>query len=108
MIRLIVAFLFIFLSSTILSAHDQKYHKGKPTVGEIVSLSEQGFQMITKNGPLMVIITEKTKFEICDANASQEDLVAGTKLKIYGTKLPGKKVAAREILLDGNRGDHKR
>lgn len=80
-------------------AHDASLHKGKPTVGKVESLSEQGVTLKTARGTTPVTFQDKTKFERGDAHASPQEIQQGDHLTVFGTKLPSGELVAREVLL---------
>jgi len=80
-------------------AHDARLHKGKPTTGEVVSLDEQALKLKTATGTKTVTLGEETKFERGDKTVTREELKPGQQIRIFGTKLPGGKLVAREVLL---------
>jgi hypothetical protein len=80
-------------------AHDASLHKGKPTVGKVESLSENGVTLKTVRGTTPVTFQEKTKFERGDAPASAQEIQTGDQLTVFGTKLPSGELVAREVLL---------
>jgi len=80
-------------------AHDASLHKGKPTVGKVTSLAENGVSLETAHGTTAVTFQDKTKFERGDAQASAQEIQTGDQLTIFGTKLPSGELVAREVLL---------
>ena len=80
-------------------AHDASLHKGKPTVGKVVSLAENGVNLKTAHGTTSVTFQDKTKFERGDAQASAQEIQTGDQLTVFGTKLPSGELVAREVLL---------
>jgi len=80
-------------------AHDARLHKGKPTVGEVESLSEKGVTLKTARGTTPVTFQDKTTFERGEAQASAQEIQTGDQLTVFGTKLPSGELVAREVLL---------
>jgi hypothetical protein len=82
-------------------AHDARLHKGKPTTGEVVSLDEEALTLTLKTatGTTMITLQEETKFERGDKIVTREELKPGQQIRVFGTKLPGGKLVAREVLL---------
>jgi len=80
-------------------AHDASLHKGKPTVGKVASLSENGVSLETARGTTLVTFQDKTKFERGDAQAAAKEIQTGDQLTVFGTKLPSGELVAREVLL---------
>lgn len=103
-----------FLSTALLlavtgtaNAHDEKLHRGKAIEGEVLSMSSDGFELKTEDDSLAVVVTDKTKFERGNSIISLADVTEGMKVKIFGTKLPGGKLAAKEVLLFSGSSDAK-
>lgn len=81
-------------------AHDKVHHKGKPTEGEIGSIALESFELVTESKSYTVIVDDKTKFEMGEKKVSQEYLTKDMRVKVFGTKLPGAKIAASEVLIE--------
>ena len=82
-----------------LSAHDASKHKGKGTTGEISSVTSDGLQLKTAAGVLKVTLTADTRVEHGDAPSDRSHLVKGAKVTVFGTKLPGGEIVAREVVI---------
>lgn len=80
-------------------AHDASLHKGKPTVGKVVSMEDKGFTLKTDKGTTTVTFQDKTTFERGDAQASSQDIKTGDQVTVFCTKLPSGTLVAREVLL---------
>jgi hypothetical protein len=91
-------------------AHDQSLHKGKATQGEIVSAEPNGLVIKTEDGDKKVTLGEKTKIEVGESRGTREDLKGGARVAVFGTKLPGGEIVAKEIVIQGgahgNRAGH--
>lgn len=81
------------------SGHDAKLHKGKPTEGEIVSIAASKLEVKTATGPLMVTLSDKTKYEHGKQNVTKSHLKVGERVTVFGTKLPTGELVAREVLI---------
>ena len=81
------------------SAHDPSKHKGKPVVGEVLSLAGDGFELKTDSGVVPVTFSSKTKFEHGNAVVDKSHLSKGTRVTVFGTKLPNGDLVAREVLI---------
>src|SRR5262245_9059974 len=98
--RILLALVLIgFLGASSASAHDVSLHKGKPTVGKVTSLADNGVKLQTDKGPVTVTWQEKTVFERGDAQAPPQEIHQGDRLTVFGTKLPSGDLVAREVLL---------
>ncbi len=51
------------LAPSLAGAHDAKLHKGKATVGEVVSIAPGKMELKTATGPVTVTLNDKTKYE---------------------------------------------
>lgn len=80
-------------------AHDQSLHKGKATEGEIVSVEPGHFTMKTEGGQKKITIGGKTRIEVGDSGGSRADLKGGAHVAVFGTKLPGGEIVAKEIVV---------
>jgi hypothetical protein len=80
-------------------AHDQSLHRGKATEGTIVSTAPGRFLVKTDDGERPVSYGAKSKIEIGNDAGTDADLKAGSRVAVFGTKLPGGEIAAKEILL---------
>jgi hypothetical protein len=87
------------LSVSAAYGHDARLHKGKPTVGKVVSLADNGVTLQTAHGTTAVTFQDKTKFERGEAQASSQEIQPGDQLTVFGTKLPSGELVAREVLL---------
>lgn len=87
-------------------AHDQSLHKGKATEGQIVSVEADRFVIKTQGGERKVTLGEKTKIEVGDSPGSRDDLKDGVRVAVFGTKLPGGEIVAKEIVIQS--GDAQR
>jgi hypothetical protein len=91
--------LMVVLTGSAASAHDARLHKGKPTVGTVEALSDNGLTLKTARGTTPVTFQDKTKFERGEAQASAQEIQQGDRLTVFGTKLPSGELVAREVLL---------
>lgn len=80
-------------------AHDAKFHKGKPTEGEIVSVVAGKMELKTAAGPVTVTLSDKTKYEHGKQTVTKSHLKAGERVSVFGTKLPTGELVAREVLI---------
>ena len=84
-----------------LSAHDASKHKGKGTTGEISSMTSDALQLKTAAGVLKITLTADTRIEHGDAPSDRSHLKKGAKVTVFGTKLPGGEIVAREVVVAG-------
>jgi len=94
-------FLIGLATAAVLNAHDPSKHKGRPTKGEIVSISEDRLELKTDKGTTKVLLTEKPKIERGDTVSSIADLKKGQQVTVFGTTLASGEVVAREIVVAG-------
>ena len=87
------------LAPSLAGAHDASLHKGKATVGEVVSVAAGKMELKTAAGPVSVTLNEKTKYEHGDKTVDISHLQKGQKVSVFGTKLPTGELVAREILI---------
>ncbi len=82
-----------------IEAHDPAKHKGKGTVGEIVSVAGDRLELKNPAGILKVTLTGETRIEHGNAAVDKSHIAKGNKVTVFGTKLPGGELAAREIVI---------
>ena len=82
-----------------ISAHDASKHKGKGTTGEISSMTSDALQLKTAAGVLKITLTADTRIEHGDAPSDRSHLKKGAKVTVFGTKLPGGEIVAREVVI---------
>ena len=87
------------LAATLASAHDASLHKGKPTTGEIVSITGEKMQLQAQSGPVTVVLNNKTKYEHGNQTVTKSHLKAGEKVSVFGTKLATGELVAKEVLI---------
>lgn len=81
-------------------AHEESMHKGKATHGTVTALSGETLTVQTDNGPLSVTLTKETKFERGEKDAGRDALVSGAHVAVFGTKVPGEGLVAKEVVID--------
>ena len=87
-------------------AHDEKFHKGKPTDGEVVSLAGNTLIMKTDAGTMKVDLSDETAIERGEDKASKADLKPGEHVAVFGTKLSAEELVAKEIHIHGDGEEH--
>lgn len=80
-------------------AHEQSRHKGRPTEGEVASVSEKGFVLETTKGKVPITVSDTTEFERGDEKVTKKDVHQGDHLNVFGTVLPSGEVVAREVVV---------
>ena len=90
----------LFLLSPIQAfAHEGVAHKGKAIHGSVTSIASDQFDITTNDGPMTVTFSDKTVFEHGGKPATRAHLKAGEAVEVHGTKLPGGKLGAEEVLI---------
>src|SRR5213593_1082735 len=84
-------------------AHEASQHKGKPTEGEVVAVDGDKLALKTATGETTVKLTDATKFEREDGEATRVDLTKGTHVAVFGTKLASGELVAREVVIHAGR-----
>ena len=87
------------MGASILSAHDQKLHKGNATQGEIVSMEGNNVVMKTATGNVKVVLNKDTKYEMGEKTVDLSHFKKGDKIGVIGTKLASGELVAKEILM---------
>ena|SRR6267378_3362916 len=83
-----VAALGLLASSTKLTAHDERLHKGNALTGEIVAVTADGLQLKTKTETVKVKFSSKTKFELDKKMVDKSQVRQGDRIGVIGSKLP--------------------
>ena len=96
----------LFLAPIQALAHEGVAHKGKPVHGTIASVAVDHFEMQTDEGPLTVTFSDQTVFEHGGSPATSAHLKTGESVEVHGTKLPGGKLGAEEVLMGTHAGSH--
>ena len=87
----------LLLSSTQLSAHDDKIHKA--TIGEVAAASAGGLSLKTKDGIVKVRYSSRTTFELEKKPADKAAVKTGDRVGVIGSKLPTGELMANEVIL---------
>jgi len=74
-------------------------HKGKAVHGSVTSVAADSFDMSTDGGPMTVTFSDKTVFEHGGKPATSAHLKTGESVEVHGSKLPGGKLGAEEVLI---------
>jgi len=94
------------LAPSLAGAHDASLHKGKATVGEIVSVSADKIELKTAAGSVTVTLNDKTKYEHGNQTVTKSHLQKGERVSVFGTKLPTGELVAREVLIGAAADSH--
>lgn len=94
----------LMATGSVARAHDASLHKGKPTVGEVVSAEGKNLKVKTDSGVKTVTTTENTKVEVDDQPGNVGELKVGDRLAVFGTTLESGEIVAKEIVRDS--GSH--
>src|SRR6266516_789761 len=93
------AIIITLFASALASAHDASLHKGKPTAGEILSVTGEKMQIQAATGPITVVLSNKTKYEHGNQTVTKSHLKTGEHVSVFGTKLPTGELVASEVLI---------
>src|SRR5207244_9566545 len=94
----------VLLAAGVSAAHEQSLHKGRPTEGEVVSVSEDGLVMQTGKGKVSLTFSNSTTVERGDEKVLRDAIHAGDHISVFGTTLATGEVVAREIVIGGSHG----
>ena len=89
----------VLLAGSLAIAHDASLHKGKATVGEVVSIEAGKMELKTAAGPLTVTLSAKTKYEHGNQTVTRSHIKKGEQVSVFGTKLPTGELVASEVLI---------
>ncbi len=87
-------------------AHDGSMHPGKGTHGVVGTVAGDHLTLNTDGGQLAVTLTEKTTVERGEKVVGRDALQAGSHVEVFGTKLPGGELVAREVHVDEGATGH--
>ena len=91
------------------SAHDDRFHRGKPVEGEVISVDSDSLRLRTEAGEETITLGVKTKYELGEELVGKETLKPGDRVSILGTKLE-EGMVAQEVLIhpegEGHHGRH--
>ena len=87
------------LSTSMLSAHDAKLHKGKATDGEVVSVEGNKMVVKTAKGNVNVTLNKDTKYEMGEQAVDVSHFMKGSKVSVIGTKLASGDLVAKEVIM---------
>jgi hypothetical protein len=88
-------------------AHGSEKHNGKPMEGTIVSIDRDTLVLKGLDSSLEVVVSSKTLLENHGDNSKTNKKVvlkAGQLVQVFGTKLPGGKMVAKEIIVKTSTG----
>ena len=91
--------LVLFLATPVW-AHDKSLHEGKGTRGRIETVTADRVTLRTDAGTVVVTLNDATKVEHDENVVARDTLRPGAQVAVFGTKLPGGEVVAKEILLE--------
>jgi ribosomal protein S1 len=86
------------------AAHEQRFHKGRATEGEVVSVSKDGLVMQTAKGKVSVTLSDSTTIERGDEKLARDAIHEGDHVSVFGTTLASGELVARDVLLSGAHG----
>lgn len=90
------------LTESVAFAHDASLHKGKPTMGEIISVEGKDLKLRTVSGVKTVTVTDDTKVELDDKPGESQELKVGDHLAVFGTTLASGELVAKEIVRESD------
>lgn len=106
MLLILIALLLYVPSATL--AHDKSLHRGKPVEGEVTSVASDRITVQADSETWIVTFAEDVVFEIGDDTVEQDRLKSGQHVAVFGTKLPGGEIVAREVIIHERGGEEHR
>ena len=85
-------------------AHEQRFHKGRPTEGEVVSVSKDSLVMHSAKGRVSVTLPDSIIVERGDQKVARDAIHTGDHVSVFGTTLATGELVAREVLIEGTKG----
>lgn len=97
----LAAGLFIALAQTtgVALAHDADKHKGSATDGTVSAVTATELTVTTDHGAVSFALSPETEVERGEHKAKASDIATGEKVAVFGTKLPGGKMAASQVVI---------
>lgn len=89
----------VVLATSSAFAHDEAM-RSKATHGTIAALRGERFTLNTDDGSVEVTFTDATKVERDEKTIGRDALAPGAHVAVFGTKVPGQGLVAKEIVLD--------
>ena len=99
----------VLLAGGLSAAHEQSLHKGRPTEGDVASVSKDGLVVQTAKGKVSVTLLDSTTVERGDEKVARDTVHTGDHVSVFGTTLATGELVAREIVIsgpDGHIGGH--
>ncbi len=93
----------VLLAAGFSAAHEQSLHKGRPTEGQVVSISKDGLVIQTAKGNVSVTLSDSTTVERDDEKVTRDAIHTGDHVAAFGTTLATGELVAREIVIRGPR-----
>ena len=89
-------------------AHDASQHKGATVHGTVTEVTADQLTLKTQEGESRTFaLAPETVVERGDRKAAVADIAVGEEAAVFGTKLPGGKTAASEVVIGGEAGGGK-
>jgi hypothetical protein len=98
--------LIVLTVTTAAHAHDQSMHAGKPTHGVVDTIAGDHLTLKTAGGQVAVTLTEKTTVERDEKVVGRDALQVGRHVDVFGTKLPGGELVAKEVHVEEGAAGH--
>jgi len=89
----------VVLSLSLAHAHDRRMHQGKPLEGTLSAIAPSTLKVTSDAGETSVEVSPETSIERDGEPVSPAALSVGAHVLVFGPKLAGGAVAAREIVL---------
>ena len=94
----------VLLAGGSAAAHEQRFHKGRATEGDVVSVSKDGLVMRTEKGSVTVTFQDSTRVERGDEKVDRDMIHEGAHVSVLGTTLASGELVAREVLIKAPHG----
>ena len=104
--KIILHLLSMVLTFSMAHAHDQELHKGKSNDGTITRVESNSFDLKSNDKNFKVGFDNKTNIETNGKTGTAADIQANRVVKVFGIKLPGGKIHAKEILIEADQANH--
>ena len=97
----ILSLLAALITTSAAFAHDQALHHGKPVMGNVTAVNNDGFVMQVDTEALQVKLLPETKFEtgMNGEPGTRAAVKIGAHAMVYGTKLETGELVAKEVMV---------
>jgi hypothetical protein len=83
----------------LLQAHDPSLHRTKSVTGQVISCTGNGAALKTRSGPIKVLYSGKTRFELNKRPAAKDQIHPGDWIGVVGNEQHSGELLATDVIL---------